>query len=212
MQFNGVAVGVVPSAVQELPGYGLSAGTAKNTVERTADGKWQYVQRVGKVELDGTESLNYYDPIERGLVATIICMPEAMPKEVIGFCSLYKFVKNSVWSGETENCVFFSGDKTLGLSIDLSTATSFGFDGTKDTIPKTVKAMLETYKSRGTPLSITYPLNTPIVTDITDLMGTDALNFEVEPGGSITMHNATELPVPATIQYVEKLSEVVSNV
>ena len=71
--------------------------------------------------------------------------------------------------------------------------------------------MLETYKSRGTPLSITYPLNTPIVTDITDLMGTDALNFEVEPGGSITMHNATELPVPATIQYVEKLSEVVSN-
>ena len=200
----------IPSAVQELPGYGLSE-TAKNTVERTADGKWQYVQRVGKVELDGTERLNYYSPVERGLVATIICMPEAMPKEVIGFCSLYKFVKNSVWSGETENCVFFSGDKTLGLSIDLSTATSFGFDGTKDTIPKTVKAMLETYKSRGTPLSITYPLNTPIVTDITDLMGTDALNFEVEPGGSITMHNATELPVPATIQYVEKLSEVVSN-
>lgn len=211
VQFNGVAVGVVPSAVQELPGYGLSAGTAKNTVERTADGKWQYVQRVGKVELDGTERLNYYSPVERGLVATIICMPEAMPKEVIGFCSLYKFVKNSVWSGETENCVFFSGDKTLGLSIDLSTATSFGFDGTRDTIPKTVKAMLETYKSRGTPLSITYPLNTPIVTDITDLMGTDALNFEVEPGGSITMHNATELPAPATIQYVEKLSEVISN-
>lgn len=211
VQFNGVAVGVVPSAVQELPGYGWSAGTAKNTVERTADGKWQYVQRVGKVELDGTERLDYYDPIERGLVATIICMPEAMPKVVIGFCSLYKFVKNSVWSGETENCAFFSGDKTLGLSLDLSTATSFGFDGTKDTIPKTVKAMLETYKSRGTPLSITYPLNTPIVTDITDLMGTDALNFEVEPGGSITMHNATELPVPATIQYVEKLSEVISN-
>lgn len=201
----------IPAVVQELPGYGWSAGTAKNTVERTADGKWQYVQRVGKVELDGTERLNYYNSIERGLVATIICMPEAMPKEVIGFCSLYKFVKKSVWSGETENCVFFSGDKTLGLSIDLSTATSFGFDGTRDTIPKMVKAMLETYKSRGTPLSITYPLNTPIVTDITDLMGTDALNFEVEPGGSITMHNATELPVPATIQYVEKLSEVISN-
>ena len=211
VQFNGVAGGVVPSAVQELPGYGWSAGTAKNTVERTADGKWQYVQRVGKVELDGTESLNYYNPIEKGLVATIICMPEVMPKEVIGFCSRYKFVKNSVWSGETENCVFFSGDKTLGLSLDLSTATSFGFDGTKGTIPKTVKAMLETYKSRGTPLSITYPLNTPIVTDITDLMGADALNFEVEPGGSITMHNAAELSVPATIQYVEKLSEVVSN-
>lgn len=36
----------IPSAVQALPGYGWSAGSVANTVERTDNG-WQYVQRVG---------------------------------------------------------------------------------------------------------------------------------------------------------------------
>ena len=36
----------IPSAVQALPGYGWSAGSVANTIERTEDG-WQYVQRVG---------------------------------------------------------------------------------------------------------------------------------------------------------------------
>ena len=36
----------IPSAVQALPGYGWSAGSVANTVERTENG-WQYVQRVG---------------------------------------------------------------------------------------------------------------------------------------------------------------------
>ena len=36
----------IPSAVQALPGYGWSAGSVANTIERTENG-WQYVQRVG---------------------------------------------------------------------------------------------------------------------------------------------------------------------
>ena len=36
----------IPSAVQSLPGYGWSAGSASNTIERTENG-WQYVQWVG---------------------------------------------------------------------------------------------------------------------------------------------------------------------
>ena len=36
----------IPSAVKTLPGYGWSAGSVSNTVERTENG-WQYVQRVG---------------------------------------------------------------------------------------------------------------------------------------------------------------------
>ena len=36
----------IPAAVQSLPGYGWSAGSVSNTVERTENG-WQYIQRVG---------------------------------------------------------------------------------------------------------------------------------------------------------------------
>lgn len=47
----------IPAAVQALPGYGWSAGNVANTVERTENG-WQYVQRVGSVDL-GT--IDWYD-------------------------------------------------------------------------------------------------------------------------------------------------------
>ena len=36
----------IPAAVRNLPGYGWSAGSVANTIERTENG-WQYVQRVG---------------------------------------------------------------------------------------------------------------------------------------------------------------------
>lgn len=61
-----------------------------------------------------------------------------------------------------------------------------------------------------------YALDTPITTDITDLMG-DALDpFDVEPGGTITFHSPAaddgfELDVPAKIQYITKLSEVTAD-
>ena len=45
----------IPSAVRNLPGYGWSAGSVANTVERTENG-WQYVQRVGsRAYQDGDE-------------------------------------------------------------------------------------------------------------------------------------------------------------
>lgn len=61
-----------------------------------------------------------------------------------------------------------------------------------------------------------YALETPVTTDITDLMG-DALEpFDVEPGGTITFHSPTAddgflLDVPAKIQYITKLSEVTAD-
>lgn len=55
----------IPSAVQALPGYGWSAGSVANTVERTENG-WQYVQRVGsRAYQDGDEltdgTTTYYE-------------------------------------------------------------------------------------------------------------------------------------------------------
>lgn len=55
----------IPAAVRTLPGYGWSAGSVANTVERTEDG-WQYVQRVGsRAYQDGDEladgTTTYYE-------------------------------------------------------------------------------------------------------------------------------------------------------
>ena len=45
----------IPAAVRNIPGYGWSAGSVANTVERTENG-WQYVQRVGsRAYQDGDE-------------------------------------------------------------------------------------------------------------------------------------------------------------
>ena len=50
-----LATNPIPSAVRSLPGYGWSAGSVANTVERTENG-WQYVQRVGsRAYQDGDE-------------------------------------------------------------------------------------------------------------------------------------------------------------
>lgn len=48
-------------------------------------------------------------------------------------------------------------------------------------------------------------LETPIITDISDIMGKEALIFETEPFGTITMKNDAELDVPANIQYTVKI-------
>lgn len=44
--YHDPALYFIPAAVRNLPGYGWSAGSVANTVERTENG-WQYVQRVG---------------------------------------------------------------------------------------------------------------------------------------------------------------------
>lgn len=53
-----------------------------------------------------------------------------------------------------------------------------------------------------------YVLDNPAITDITDLMADFPAYFEVEAGGTITMENATMLPVPSTEKYLIALAEV----
>lgn len=57
-----------------------------------------------------------------------------------------------------------------------------------------------------------YELESPIVTDISDLIDDDFLrNIEVEAGGSVTFKNSNDsyrIPVPSEEEYIVKLSEV----
>ncbi len=45
--YNDAVISDIPADVRSLPGYGWSAGTVCNSIERTDDGRWVYVQRVG---------------------------------------------------------------------------------------------------------------------------------------------------------------------
>lgn len=53
-----------------------------------------------------------------------------------------------------------------------------------------------------------YALDTPVITDITDLMADFPAYFEVEASGTITMENAAMLPVPSIEKYIIALQEV----
>lgn len=69
-----------------------------------------------------------------------------------------------------------------------------------------------TFKQAMSGVMLHYELETPIVTDISDLIPDDFLrNMEVEAGGSVTFKGGNDdyrIPVPNEEEYVVKLSEV----
>lgn len=185
----------IPSAVQALPGYGWSAGNVANTVERTDNG-WQYVQRVGSVDL-GTLSWEY--SASKLLFSANI--DGAVDTGNTGYTKLECAVLmpgKAFWGNTTD------GDGEITINHGIAVARKMAYDNVED---------FTSYVS-GHPLY--YELATPITTDITNLMGDSLAPFPVEAGGSITLHHpkADEgfaIDVPAKIQYVTKLSEVSSN-
>lgn len=186
----------VPEAVRELPGYGWRAGSVANTVERTENG-WQYVQRVGSVDL-GT--LGWY-PQKTSIDAYRyqITLPLMLGNTKNIVTAAYSYVGKSTWTGKT------------GIGTDDSNIQIFDSaysDGTAET--------LAAFMQHVTGVPLYYELATPITTDITALMGDSLAPFAVEAGGSITLHHpkADEgfaIDVPAKIQYITKLSEVSAN-
>lgn len=185
----------IPSAVQALPGYGWSAGSVANTVERTETG-WQYVQRVGSVDL-GSLSWTYS--------ASKLLFSADVDGAVDTGSSGYKKLEcavlmpgNAFWGNTTD------GDGEITINHGIVVARKMAYDNVED------------FTSFVSSHPLYYELATPITTDITDLMVESLAPFSVEAGGSITLHHpkADEgftLDVPGKIQYITKLSEVSAN-
>lgn len=195
----------IPSAVRNLPGYGWSAGSVANTVERTENG-WQYVQRVGSVDL-GT--LDWYDggtgTSARRMVTRQppdnVKIPQGSSETPNAVCPKY----TPVTPDDTWLCV------KEGISLNKDSGVVLVYDSTFATAES-----LAAFKAHVTGVPLYYALATPITTDITNLMGDSLAPFPVEAGGSITLHHpkADEgfaIDVPAKIQYITKLSEVSAN-
>lgn len=189
----------IPEAIKALPGYGWSAGTAKNYVDYENK---KYVQCVGSVDLgtvqwvagDG-ERVSFQTSQVKGqkLTKNYTILPNFL-------CSKYLTkTQNEVW-GKTD---------VTGISAD---ANADGYVYINDMSYTDVDA----FKQAMSGVILYYELAEPIVTDISSLIPDDFLrNIEVEAGGSVTFKNSNDsylIPVPSEEEYIVKLSEIGGSV
>lgn len=186
----------IPEAIRNLPGYGWSAGTARNYVDYENK---QYHQCVGKYTFTGSENWvasgdNQYYAVLKTPATKVFdmntksnCLMATIPTESV----------NSV----------YGGTKT-GLGINFLNNVSYAYISADD------------YNNRVSKINgqdMYYELANPIITDISNLIDDDFLrNVEVEAGGTITFKNSSNdsyrIPVPSEEEYIVKLSEVGGSV
>ena len=184
----------IPEAIRNLPGYGWSAGTAKNYVDYENK---RYVQCVSSVDL-GT--LTFTLTNGRFFVHTsnsfdgLIKKPSSTTQYLNAICSQFTAIPYAGnWADHTVTCYVTENEKRI-LFIDKSYTDATAF------------------KQAMQGVIMYYELATPIVTDISDIIPDDFLrNIEVEAGGSVTFKNSNDnyhIPVPSEEEYIVKLSEI----
>ena len=183
----------IPEAIRNLPGYGWSAGTARNYVDYENK---KYYQCVGSVDL-GTLTWTKGESVS---FKTHHLAGQKLTKS-------YSIAPNFIcpkYSTKTQN---ESWGKTSITGIS-ATSNVGGYIYVNDTS----YADAATFKQAMSGVMLHYELETPIVTDISDLIPDDFLrNMEVEAGGSVTFKGGNDdyrIPVPNEEEYVVKLSEV----
>lgn len=177
----------IPEAIRNLPGYGWSAGTAKNWVDYENK---KYVQCVNSVDL-GTKNWLMYKDGDYTPFFYLNGISDIRGGTPNFLCSKYQYAKIGVT------------DNVTGLYVLESTIVRV-----RDTAYTDATA----FKQAMQDVMLYYELATPIVTDISDLLTDDFLrNIEVEAGGSVTFKNSNDnyhIPVPSEEEYIVKLSEV----
>lgn len=185
----------IPEAIKALPGYGWSAGTAKNYVDYENK---KYVQCVGSVDLGtltwiagSTGKVSFQTSQVTGQKLT---KNYSVPPNII--CSKYSTKsQNELWGH-------------INVTGITANANTDGYVYVNDTSYTDATA----FKQAMQDVMLYYELATPIVTDISDLLTDDFLrNIEVEAGGSVTFKNSNDnyhIPVPSEEEYIVKLSEV----
>lgn len=186
----------IPEAIKALPGYGWSAGTARNYVDYENK---KYYQCVNSVDLGTLEWL--YRPEQQRFYA--------IADSITGkFSESFGIVPNIVVAKYDIVCFNDITTKTDNMKASaVKTANDY------ITIRNTAYTDATTFKQAMSGVMLYYELATPIVTDISSLIPDDFLrNIEVEAGGSITFQNSNgdsyRIPVPNEEEYIVKLSEV----
>lgn len=177
----------IPEAIRNLPGYGWSAGTARNYVDYENK---KYVQCVNSVDL-GTKNWLMYKDGDYTPFFYLNGISDIRGGTPNFLCSKYQYAKIGVT------------DNVTGLYVLESTIVRV-----RDTAYTDATA----FKQAMSGVMLYYELAAPIVTDISSLIPDDFLrNMEVEAGGSVTFKGGNDdyrIPVPSEEEYIVKLSEV----
>lgn len=183
----------IPQAILNLPGYGWSAGNVRNEVN------WEnkkYHKRVGKVDLGTLEYC--YDPNNIRFIAGLADVLTKDKNDKINCIStFYTAASGDIFDNSKETDLIIRVDENVNQiyirNLSYADATTF--------------------KNAMSGVILYYELAEEQITDISDLIG-DTLQepIEVEAGGSLTFQNTHganyRVPVPNTVEYTIKLSEV----
>lgn len=177
----------IPEAIRNLPGYGWSAGTARNYVDYENK---KYVQCVNSVDL-GTKNWRMYKDGDYTPFFYLNAVSDIRGGTSNFLCPKYQYVKIGVT------------DSASGLYV---------LENTTVRVRDTAYTDAATFKQAMQGVILYYELANPIITDISTLIPDDFLrNIEVEAGGSVTFKNSNDsyrIPVPSEDEYIVKLSEV----
>ena len=189
----------IPEAIKALPGYGWSAGTARNYVDYENK---KYYQCVQSVDL-GTLAWLYRPEQQRFY---------AIADSITGkFSESFGIVPNIIVAKYDTVCF-----NDITTKIDNMKASAVKTANDFISIRNTAYADATAFKQAMQGVMLYYELATPIVTDISNLIDDDFLrNIEVESGGSITFKGGNDdyrIPVPSEEEYIVKLSEVGGSV
>lgn len=185
----------IPEAIKALPGYGWSAGTARNWVDYENK---KYYQCVQSVDL-GTLAWLYRPEQQRFY---------AIADSITGkFSESFGIVPNIIVAKYDTVCF-----NDITTKIDNMKASAVKTANDFISIRNTAYTDAATFKQAMQGVILYYELANPIITDISDLIPDDFLrNIEVEAGGSVIFKNSNDnyhIPVPSEEEYIVKLSEV----
>lgn len=200
----GDATYYIPEAIRNLPGYGWSAGTARNYVDY--------------------ENKKYYKCVDSMDLGTVNWQVETSPTFGTYFSTFVdsrKFKKIGDFTQKRHNILC---DKYLTVKRDVKEYVdkTILLDGTVSVVTQiqvkdTAYTDATAFKQAMSGVILYYELAEPIVTDISTMLADDFLrNIEVEAGGSVTFKNSNgddyRIPVPSEEEYIVKLSEVGGSV
>ncbi len=189
----------VPEAIKALPGYGWSAGTARNYVDY--------------------ENKKYYKCVDSMDLGTVKWQTETSPTFGTYFSTFIdskKFKKNGDFTQKRQN-ILCDRYITVKRAVSEYVDKTILLDGTAAIVTQiqvkdTAYTDAAAFKQAMSGVMLYYELVNPIITDISDLIPDDFLrNLTVEAGGSVTFKNRNDsyrIPVPSEEEYVVKLSEV----
>lgn len=179
---------LVPDEVQELTGYGWSAGETYNYIDFASS---KFIQKIGVLTFDGTET---WKVTGTGVFYTAITGDDSqiVNNTNIGntavMCAEYPFAGAYKSGGQDDQTV------TIGYNNSESHKFNVAIKDSSYSLSTWVPHLA------SNPISLYYPIVTATETDISSYL-TDKI-IKVAPGGTLTFVNDEDMDVPSEVEYI----------